>query len=131
MRVVATNQLTFELQPGLLQRFASLRDCVQHTVLNDPRGMKAVAADCDLSLSELSRRLNPSEGEPRSCDVNLMVKVMESTNDYSPIHWLMAKFLRDSEARKSAAVEQLAQFMPVIATLLADAGVAMPKGARR
>lgn len=131
MRVVAANQLTLELQPDLLQRFSTLRQCVHHTALNYPRGMKNLAADLDLSESELSRRLSPSENDNRSCDVNLMVQIMDLTQDYTPLHWLMARFLRDPDARKQAAVEQLAQLMPAIATLLADAGVTSPKGAKR
>jgi hypothetical protein len=31
MRVVSSNQLTLELQPGLLQRYTTLRQCVYHT----------------------------------------------------------------------------------------------------
>lgn len=118
-----SQQLTLELRPGLLQRYRSLRECLYHSVLNDPRGVKSVAADCDLSVSELSRRLAPSEGDPRSCDVDLLVPIMESTGDLTPLHWLNAKLLQDLETRKRAAVEQLAVMVPQIAALLEDAGL--------
>jgi len=124
--------LTLELQPGIRQRFVSLRECLHWTVLNDPRGIKSVAADCDLSVSELSRRLHPSDDDPRSCDVNLMVKVMHSTGDLSPLHWLMAEFLQDEDAKRRSAVDQLSTLMPQIAALLAEAGAgAAAKGGRR
>lgn len=132
MRIVSnTQQLTFELQPDLLRRFSTLRQCVHHSVLGYERGMKALAADLDLSESELSRRLNPSEDDKRSCDVNLMVRIVELTGDLMPLHWLMAKFLRDAEASKQAAVQQLAQLMPHIAQLLVEAGAPPAKGTRR
>lgn len=131
MRIVSNNQLTLELQPGLLQRYSTLRQCVYHTALNYARGMKSLAADLDLSESELSRRLNPSEGDNRSCDVDLMARIIAATEDHTPIHWLMARFLRDAETRKQAAVDQLAQLLPQIATLLADAGAQAKQGARR
>jgi len=127
VRVVSSNQCTLELQPGLLQRYRTLRDCLHHSVLNDSRGPKAVAADCDLSLSELSRRLSPSDGDPRSCDVNLMVDIIDSTKDLTPLYWLMARFLQDEDSRRRSAVDQLAQLMPHIATLLSDAGVSPQK----
>lgn len=127
MRVVSGTQLTLELQPDLLRRYSTLRQCVHHSALNYERGMKALAADLDLSESELSRRLNPSDGDNRSCDVNLMVQVMEKTSDLTPLHWLMARFLRDPETSRQAAVQQLAQLMPHIATLLAEAGVGPAK----
>lgn len=128
MRVATnTQQLTLELRPDLLRRFSTLRQCVHHTALSYSRGMKDLAADLDLSESELSRRLNPSEDDKRSCDVNLMVRIVEVTGDQEPLHWLMAKFLRDAESTKQAAVQQLAQLMPHIATLLAEAGASTTK----
>ena len=130
MRVVAANQLTLELQGDVRQRFGSVRECLHWTVLNDPRGIKAVAADCDLSVSELSRRLHPTDDDPRSCDVNLMVKVMHSTRDLAPLHWLIAEFLQDAETKRRAAVDQLSTLMPQIAALLTEAGKP-PGGGRR
>lgn len=130
MRVVSSNQLTLELESGIRTRFATLRDCLHWTVLNDPRGPKAVAADCDLSLSELTRRLHPSDDDPRSCDVNLMVQVMHSTKDLSPLHWLMAEFLQNEETKRRSAVDQLSNLMPQIAALLAEAGGTVKAGRR-
>lgn len=131
VRITASTQLTLELQPDLLRRYSTLRQCVHHTALNYPQGMKNLAAECDLSESELSRRLNPSEGDHRSCDVNLMVQIVQHTGDLTPLHWLMARFLRDAETRRGAAVDQLAQLLPQIATLLADAGAVPAKPGRR
>jgi len=122
VRIVAANQLMLELQTDVRQRFSTLRECLHWTALNDPRGIKAIAADCDISVSELSRRLNPSDDDPRSCDVNLMVKVMRSTRDLAPLHWLMSEFLQDQDTKRRAAVDQLANLMPQIAALLAEAG---------
>ena len=130
MRVVAASQLTLKLQTGVRQRFGSLRECLHWTVLNNPRGIKAVAADCDLSVSELSRRLHPSDDDPRSCDVNLMVAVMHSTGDLAPLHWLMSEFLQDDETKRRSAVDQLSNLMPQIAALLAEAGSQPAKGRR-
>jgi hypothetical protein len=123
VRVVAGSSLTLDLEPGLVQRFPSLRDCVHWTVLNDKRGPKAVAADCDISLSELSRRLSPSDSDPRSCDVNLMVRIMQSTRDLTPLFYLMALFLEDEDTKRRHAIDQLHALMPQVAQLLAASGV--------
>ena len=131
MRVVATNQLTLELHPDVRKRFGSLRECVHWSALNDPRGIKAIAGDCDISVSELSRRLHPSDDDPRSCDVNLMVRIMHSTRDLAPLHWLMAEFLQDEDTKRQAAVDQLAALMPQIAALLNQAGPVPGKGSKR
>lgn len=131
MRQATGTQLTLELRPGLLRRYSTLREAVQHAVLNDPRGLKAVAADCDLSVSELSRRLNPSEGDPRSLDVNLFDRILESTGDLTPLHWLMAKHLADDDVRQRQAIETLSRMLPEIAQLLSEAGVTTPPSGRR
>ncbi|HEY0684718.1 MAG TPA: phage regulatory CII family protein [Steroidobacter sp.] len=131
MRIVSENQLTLELQPNLLRRFSTLRQCVHHTALNYQRGMKELAADLDLSESELSRRLNPSDGDHRSCDVNLMVQIVEKTNDLTPIHWLMAKFLSDAESQKQAAMNALVQMAPQMLALFVEAGLVPQQKPRR
>ncbi|MGE0521391.1 MAG: phage regulatory CII family protein [Candidatus Binatia bacterium] len=105
------SQLTLELNLGLLQRYRTLRECVHHTALDYPRGMKALAAECDLSESELSRRLNPTDGDKRSCDVDLAVTIMEVTGDLRPLHWLIAKFIPSEQDRRQAAVDTLAQML--------------------
>jgi hypothetical protein len=130
VHLVASNQLTLELQTDVRTRFSSLRECLHWSVLNDPRGIKAIAADCDISVSELSRRLHPTDGDPRSCDVNLMVAIMRSTGDLAPLHWLMAEFLQDSDTKRRAAVDQLSNLMPQIAALLVEAGVPAKAGRR-
>lgn len=118
MRVSQGNQLTLSLEPGLLQRYKSLRACVHHSVMNDPRGDKAVAADCDLSASELSRRLNPSPGDPRSLDVDLFVEILSSTGDLMPLRWLIARFTPDDSMRHAAAIQKLERLMSEVATTL-------------
>lgn len=131
MRVVAGSQYTLDFQPGLLRRYTTLREVVHHSVLNDPRGIKAVAADCDISVSELSRRLAPTEGDPRSLDVNLFDAILASTGDMTPLHWLNAKHLADAEARKRAAIETLGRVLPELTELLAQAGIQPKRGGGR
>lgn len=113
-------QMTLQLEPGLLARYKTLRECVHHSVLNDPRGMKAVAADCDLSMSELSRRLNPNDDDPRSLDINLFVNILDSTQDMMPLRWLIARFLPDDGMRHAAAVDKLERLLPEIAEALSQ-----------
>lgn len=120
MRVVSGNQLTLSLEPGLMQRYKSLRECLQHSVLNDSRGLKAVAADCDLSMSELSRRLHPSPGDPRSLDIDLFVEILASTDDLMPLRWLIARFLPDDTQRKAVAIQKLERMLPEIAAVLRE-----------
>lgn len=123
--VSGIQQLRLDFEPSIRQRFATLRECVYHVALSDPRGMKAVAFDCDKSLSELSRCLNPSDGDPRSCDVNLMVAVMHSTGNTAPLQWLLGEFGQDREARQDAAyaqIQNMLETLPVLLSQIAKSG---------
>lgn len=137
MRVVPDRQLTLSLEPGLLQRYRTLRECVHQIVLSDPRGAKAVAADCDLSQSELSRRLNPAPGDNRSLDIDLFVEILASTNDYTPLRWLIARFMPDDTHRHAVAVQKLERMLPEIAAVLrevkgaADEAISDKRGGRK
>ena len=120
MRVVAGNQLTLDFQPSVRARFQTLRQCVHFAVLEDPRGIKQVAADCDISVSELSRRLAPTDGDPRSCDVNLMVEVMRSTKSLLPLQWLIGEFVPDEKSRLVTALSAAESLLPQLQTVIAE-----------
>lgn len=127
MRVVAGSQLTLDFEPSIRQRFQTLRQCVHFAVLEDRRGIKAVASDCDISVSELSRRLAPTEGDPRSCDVDLMVAVMRSTGSRLPLQWLIGEFVPDEQSRHSAALTTVELLLPQLQAALAE----LKKGSRK
>lgn len=131
LRVAHGNQLTLNLDSGLVQRYPTLRSCVQWCALNHPKGFKDVAADLDLSMSELSRRLNPSQGDPRNFDVNLLVEFIEKTGDLTPLHWLNAKFLTDDHSRKALAVQKLERMLPEIAAALNEVKAGSSPGPAR
>lgn len=120
MRVVSGSQLTLDFQPSVRARFPTLRQCVHFAVLEDSRGIKSVAADCDVSVSELSRRLAPTDGDPRSCDVNLMVEIMRSTKSLLPLQWLVGEFVPDEKTRLVTALSTAEQLLPQLQSALAE-----------
>lgn len=123
-----TQQLTLRFEDGLTSRFRTLRECVAATVHACARPMKSIAADCDLSVSELSRRLNEHPDDPRTLPVDLMVQIMDSTGDLRPIHWLIERFMRDADSQRAAAMDQIAALLPQLQSLIDAAGA---KGKRR
>ena len=120
MRVVSGNQLTLDFEPSVRQRFPTLRQCLHFTVLEDRRGIKAVASDCDISQSELCRRLAPTDGDPRSCDVDLMVAIIRSTRNILPLHWLLAEFVPDDRTRAAAAIATVESLVPQLNAALGE-----------
>lgn len=127
MRVVAGSQLTLDFEPSVRQRFQTLRQCVHFIALDDKRGMKAVASDCDVSVSELTRRLAPTEGDPRSCDVDLMVEIIRSTKNTLPLQWLLGEFVPDDRSRHATALATVELLLPQLQGALSE----LKKGARK
>lgn len=125
-------QLTLEMQPGLTQRFKSLRQVTHWCALNHRGGVGSIAAGVDMSPSQLARKLAGNDDDPhRTLDIDDWVRVIAETGDFTPLYWLIEKFLPSDDQKRRAAVDQLSNLMPQIAALLADAGVSTPKAGRR
>lgn len=123
-------QHSFDFTPGLTVQFPRLRDVLCAAVYGSRGGLKGVAADLDCSPSELSRMLNRDQDDPRALDVEKMVGIIESTDDNRPVQWLIERFLSNPEARRATAAAQLAQLMPALLELAAQAGVTTAKPRR-
>lgn len=126
-------QLTLKFEPGLTQQHKTLRSVTQASVLNHRGGVAAVAPDVDMSPSQLGRKLSGNPEDPhRTLDIDDWVNVIQSTGDFTPIYWLIERFLPNDDEKRRAAVDQLSQLMPQIAQLLAQAGGHPPtRGGRR
>lgn len=110
-------------------KFKRLEDVLLATVINYSGGLDKVASRMDMSPSELTRRLNAhvaaKEGDfnNRPLRVSDMFEIVDETRDYRAIFWLIEKFLRDPEAQRTQAINQLAAVMPAIQQLLEEAGL--------
>lgn len=118
-------QLTLNLEPGIDTRNRSLKDCVAAGVYS--RGLVAVAGKLDCGASHLSEALS---GNGRKFDLDQLEAYIAATGDVGPIHYLVAKFLRDPQAQQQEAMAQLLELAKVLPGLLAGAGL-QPKKAGR
>lgn len=116
-------QMNLTFEPGLTARFRSLREATAHTVYASRRGLAAVAADLDMSPSELTKRLNADSAEPRPMRVDDLEAIIQSTGDATPIYWLVEKYLRDPDAVRNQATAQIAALLPALLELAKQAGV--------
>lgn len=112
-------QLTLALDDGLAQAHRSLRDCVAAGVYR--RGLKAVAADLDLSPGNLSVAL--SDDPHRKFGVDELEAYVRATGDKAPIYYLVAKYLGDEGAARDQALGQMAELLQALPAMLAAAGV--------
>lgn len=115
-----TNQLTLDFEPGLVERYTSLRECIAAGVYQ--RGLGKVAIDLNQAPGNLSVQL--SDDTTRHFSVDSLETYIEKQGDLTPIYYLIEKFLSDRTAKKDAAQAQIISLMAQLQPLLKQAGVA-------
>jgi len=101
-------QITIRFDAGLVESYPTLKELVAARVHAQRCPAKAIAADLDLSPSDLSRKLSPSDNDShRNFDINLLVRFIEATGDRTPIDWLVEKFYHADEL--TALKQRIAQ----------------------
>ncbi len=116
-------QLSLDFEPGLTERHKTLLACARESAYRSPRPLKAIAAEMDLSESELSRKLSGHEADTRRLTVDDLVKLVEVTGDTAPIDWLIEKFHLDSDEKQKRAAAEFMRQLPAAIALLKQMGV--------
>ena len=119
-----TAQLTLTLEPGVSVH-PSLKACVAAGIYQ--RGIVAVAGKIDASPSHLSEAL--SGNDRRKFDVDDLEAYIATTGDTLPIHYLIAKFLREPGVAQAEAMQRLVALADTLPGLLAAAGLQKAKRA--
>lgn len=86
------------------------------------RPFKAVAADLDMTSSELSRKLGDNPNDPVHFPLHLLPELIRATGDKRPVYWMVESFLEDPVAKRARAVAQLADLLPQLTALMKAAG---------
>lgn len=123
MSATPTTQLEIDFTPGLTERFPEFGDCLKASTYGCGRPLKAIAADMDMSVSELSRKLADNPNDNVHFPAKKLAELIESTGDLMPIYWLIEKFCEDGAAKQRRAIETLAQFARDLPAMLKKAGI--------
>lgn len=97
------NQMTIEFEPGLTERFSSLREVMTHGIYH--HGLKRVAMDLDKSPGNLSRMLAGEGGYHFS--IELLERYIQTQNDLTPIYYLIARYLGNQAAAEAATMLEI------------------------
>jgi hypothetical protein len=116
-------QVEINFEAGLTDQFPEFRDVVKASVYSCGRALKSVAADMDMTSSELSRKLADNPSDPVNFPLHLLPALIRATGDKRPIYWLVETFLEDADTKRARAVTQLADMLPQLQALLKNAGV--------
>jgi len=127
MPMKPTAQMTLDFQPGLAERFTGVLDCIRQGAYTHRNPLKTIAADMDMSQSDLSRKLSGNPEDPRRMSVDDLEKYLVATGDMTPIYFLVEKYLADHEAAQRRAAGELARQLPDILALIKAATLATSK----
>ena len=116
------SQLEIDFTPGLTEQFPEFLDCVKASVYGCGKPFKLVAADLNMSPSELSRKLADNPNDNVHFPAKKLAELIEKTGDLMPVYWLVEKFLEDSNAKQKRALAALAQLSVELPKLLKNAG---------
>jgi hypothetical protein len=100
------NQLTLNFEPGLSERYRSLRECVASSVYR--YGLTNAAIDLDKAPGNLSVEL--SADPARKFGVEDFEKFLTSSRDFTGIYYLIDKFLQEQASDEPSAAELKAMF---------------------
>jgi hypothetical protein len=120
--VAANNQLVLDFESGLTERHDSCLSVTREGAYGYKRGMKSLAADMDLSQSELSRKLADNPNDPRNFTLDDFENYLKKSGDLNPIYYLVEKYLTDDELKQKRAVVELAKLLPHISALVKQMG---------
>lgn len=113
-------QLTLDFEPGLLERHRNLRDVVSTGVYR--RGLSTTAMDLNESPGNLTNQL--SDESQRKFGIDEFETYLEKSKDYTPIYYLVEKFLNRQDAEHDAAMANLLPLLAQLAPMLKKAGLA-------
>lgn len=116
-------QHTLNFEPGLAERWRSLKACVRERVYGHMKPLKTIAADMDLSESDLSRKLGSNPDDVRNLSCDDFEAYLARTGDVTPIMYLVEKYAVNPEIKKAFAAAELAKALPEILALARQLGV--------
>lgn len=117
------NQIDLDYEGSLLDQFPQWRDVVVASVYSCGRPFKQIAADLDMSVSELSRKLNHNPGDNVEYPLPRFDELLAATRDIRPVYWLIEKFVQDGGVRQKQAMNELLKLLPHIHDLVKKANV--------
>ncbi len=122
---MSTQQMTLELEPGMLERYSNLLEVLAAGVYG--RGLKRVAMDLDKAPGNLSREL--AGDSDRHFSVESLERYIQTQGDLTPIYWLIVRYMGEQARAEAATLKRVESWLTEVASLVGQAGV-KPKARR-
>ncbi len=115
-------QVELNFEGGLTDLFPEWQDMIVESVYGSGKPFKSIAADLDMSSSELSRKIKFNPDDNVDFPIRRFDELLETTGDLRPVFWLVEKYLQDADTQKKQALNELIQLMPKLHNLVKEAG---------
>lgn len=103
MPVISTRQLQLDFEAGIGGQADSLKEYLREFAIPaqamSGRPKKHIAADMDLSPSELTRKLSDNPNDPRNFHTDDLERYLECTRDMTPLFFLLDRYGPNTEDR--------------------------------
>jgi hypothetical protein len=116
-------QLKLDFEPGITERHKTLLSCIREAAYKSDKPLKAIAADMDVSESDLSRKLSGNPDDPRRLTVDDLVRFIEVTGDVTPVNWLIEQFHLDDSEKVNRAAKEFMRQLPAMVAMAKQMGV--------
>lgn len=104
MTVLSTTQMTLDFEAGISKQSESLKEFLRDKAIpalwqekGTPK--KYVAAELELSPSELTRKLSDNPNDPRNFTIEDLERYLDTLGDLSPLFYLLDKYARKEQDR--------------------------------
>lgn len=122
--VVSSSQLTLDFEAGLTERHSSCLAVVKQGAYSHRNPLKTLAADMDMSTSDLSRKLSDNPNDPRKFTLDDLELYIKASGDMTPIYYLIEKYLTDDSVKQRRAMTELSKQLPQIMALVKQLSLA-------
>ncbi len=113
-RLSAAGQFSLDFEPGLLEQFPRWQDCMRASVYGCGIAFKIIADRLDMTVSELSRKLNDNPNDNVHFPLDRLDELIAATGDHRPIDWLVLKFKQKPEDRRRNTLATIEALAPVL-----------------
>lgn len=112
------SQLTLDFEPSLVERHKTCLECVRQSAYTHRNPLKTLAADMDMSETDLSRKLSQNPNDTRRFTLDDLEAFVSASGDTTPILYLAVKYLTDRQVVKQAAIDKLMADLPNVMALI-------------
>ncbi len=106
-------QMVLNFEAGAPKSYASCKEYFAACIHRLGKPQKAVAADMDLSPSQLSRKVSNNPDDTMNLTLDDFELYLQTQRDMKPLHYLIEKYL--SESDEAALLAQIAALQSQIA----------------